>query len=94
MLLEAVIYKPKAGGYIPHIKWSSSLIKLMGGNQAKDLNKKLRDAFPEVISKLESAGITSKGREMYAKGIINRIFDSYDEANQALSIYNSIIKSI
>jgi hypothetical protein len=94
MLLEAVIYEPNAGGYQPHIKWSASLIKLMGGNQKKGLNEALRAAFPDVVSNLNKAGINSKGREMYAKGIIPRIFDTYEEALQALSIYNSIIKSL
>ena len=94
MLLEAVVSQPKSGGYQPHIKWSSPLIKLMGGNQSKGLNTKLRSAFPDVVSKLNTAGINSTGREMYAKGIIPRIFDSLEEANQALAIYNSIIKSL
>ena len=39
-LLEAVIYEPANGGFIPHIKWNSNLIKLMGGNQNKGLNTK------------------------------------------------------
>jgi hypothetical protein len=93
-LLEAVIYEPASGGYIPHIKWNSNLIKLMGGNQIKGLNTKLRSTFPELINKLKEAGITSNGREMYAKGIIARTFESKEEANHALAIYKSIINGI
>lgn len=95
MLLEAVIYKNSKGGYIPHIKWNSALIKEFGGNQAKGLNEKLRGIFPEVIEKLKEAGIDSEGREMYAKGAkIPREFESLEEANHALSIYKSILKSL
>ena len=91
MLLEAVIYEPSTGGYIPHIKWNSNLIKLLGGNQTKGLNEKLRSTFPEIVNKLNKAGITSSGREMYAKGIIPRIFESKEEATHALAIYTSIV---
>jgi len=93
-ILEAAIYKPKSGGYIPHIKWSTALIKLLGGNQAEGLNQKLREAFPNVIMQLNLAGVTSSGREMYAKGIMERKFNTELEANQALAIYQSIINSL
>jgi hypothetical protein len=93
-ILEAAIYKPKSGGYVPHIKWSTPLIKLLGGNQSEGLNQKLRESFPNVIEQLNRAGITSKGREMYAKGIIERKFNTELEANQALAIYQSIINSL
>jgi len=93
-ILEAAIYKPKSGGYIPHIKWSTSLIKLLGGNQAEGLNQKLREDFPNVIMQLNLAGITSNGREMYAKGIIQRKFETEVEAHQAKAIYQSIINSL
>ena len=56
--------------------------------------RKLREAFPNVIMQLNLAGITSNGREMYAKGIIERKFNSELEANQALAIYQSIINSL
>ena len=94
MLLEATIYEPANGGYIPHIKWNSELIKLMGGNQKKGLNEKLRKSFPMIIQKLKEAGVVSNGREMYAKGIIQRVFESRVEAEHALAIYKSIIKSL
>jgi hypothetical protein len=62
-ILEAAIYKPKSGGYVPHIKWSTPLIKLMGGNHSKGLNEALREAFPNIIYQLQLAGINSTGRE-------------------------------
>ena len=94
-LLEAVVYEPQSGGYIPHIKFKSSLIKSLGGNQVKGLNKKLRSAFPELIEKLKELGIDSSGREMYAKSIgIQRSFESKSEAEAAKSIYQSIINEL
>ena len=93
MLLETAIYESPMG-YVPHIKWNSKLINEFGGNQMKGLNDKIRNIFPDVIDKLNKAGIVSKGREMYAKGIINRTFTSLEEAKQAESIYSSIIKSL
>ena len=79
MLLETTIYESPMG-YVPHIKWNSKLINEFGGNQMKGLNDKIRNIFPDVIDKLNKAGIVSKGREMYAKGIINRTFTSLEEA--------------
>ena len=94
-LLEATIYQPSTGGFIPHIKWSTNLIKGLGGNQIKGLNNKLRTMFPEVITKLAELGIDSSGREMYAKSIgIDRVFESESEAMAACSIYQSIINEI
>lgn len=93
-ILEAALYEPKSGGYIPHIKWSTPLIKLLGGNQSKGLNQKLREAFPDVIRQLNLAGVTSDGREMYAKGRIQRKFDNKVEANQAFAEYQSITNSL
>ncbi len=94
MLLESTIYQPASGGFVPHIKWNTNLIKALGGNQSKGLNEKLRSIFPEVVNKLNEAGITSDGREMYAKNIIQRVFSTEAEAKQAQAIYESILKSL
>ena len=94
-ILEAVIYKPSTGGYVPHIKVKRELINKMGGNFKVGGYSTLKTLFPQTITKLAEVGIDNKGRELYDKGLLGKkITNNLEEAQIARELYQEVINTI
>ena len=94
-ILEAVIYEPSTGGYVPHIKVKKDLINKMGGNFKVGGYSTLNMLFPETITKLAELGIDNKGRELYDKELLGKkITNNLDDAIIARELYQEVINTL